>query len=191
MSHLFTRGADPGCGRHISHMVLDLPIEAQRTVEIFLHVIPFLPPELTVQVVANGLLSAEWRFSSSGSGMQWEASTRKLVLSPREFDGGILRLTFFVDRPLSPREAGLSSDERRLGFALPKFSLQHSLTPWCFCLFPDSHHTRIRMGITADEYRIVQPRFGQAALPCVDRQLAETCAWPHRPLLSLPILRPN
>ena len=66
-----------------------------------------------------------------------------------------------------------------------------SLTPWCFCLFPDTHHTRIRMGITADEYRIVQPRFGQAALPCVDRQLAETCAWPHRPLLSLPILRPN
>jgi hypothetical protein len=72
-------------------MVLDLPIEAQRTVEIFLHVIPFLPPtrpELTVQVVANGLLSAEWRFSSSGSGMQWEASTRKLVLSHREFNGG-------------------------------------------------------------------------------------------------------
>ena len=84
-------------------MVLDLPIEAQRTVEIFLHVIPFLPParpELTVQVVA---------------------STRKLVLPPREFDGGILRLTFLVDRPLSPREAGLSSDERRLGFALASF----------------------------------------------------------------------
>jgi hypothetical protein len=53
--------------------------------------------------------------------MQWEASTRKLVLSHREFDGGILRLTFLVVRPLSPREAGLSSDERRLGFALSSF----------------------------------------------------------------------
>jgi hypothetical protein len=41
---------------NISHMVFDLPIEAQRTVEIFLHVIPFLPParpELTVQVLAK------------------------------------------------------------------------------------------------------------------------------------------
>jgi hypothetical protein len=48
-------------------------------------------------------------------------STRKLVLSSSDLRGAPLHVTFLVDRAISPREASLSSDERRLGFALVSF----------------------------------------------------------------------
>jgi SAM-dependent methyltransferase len=109
---------------NISYLVLDLQAQAGRTIEIFFNVIPFLPParpQLTVQIVANGILSTGWRFSSSGARMEWKPSTRKIVLSPVQFNGRVLRLTFLIDQPLSPKEAGLTSDERRIGFALAGF----------------------------------------------------------------------
>jgi len=107
-----------------ARMLLAPQLEAGQTPEISFSVIPFLSPvrpKLNVQIMANGVLLAEWRFFSRKKDMNWTPISRKVVLPLTQFDGNYLELTFLIDRTLSGKEAGLNSDERRLGFVLDSF----------------------------------------------------------------------
>jgi hypothetical protein len=74
-------------------------------------------PTLRVDVKVNGRRRAVWTFSHPGD---FQFVERNVTITPDLLDNGLIHVQFEMPEVKSPRELGMSQDERRLGVGLAR-----------------------------------------------------------------------
>ena len=90
-----------------------------------IHLSAFLTGDHTnmeVQVAANGVALARWRFNLVHP-EEIDRSWREVLIPAEIASTGELHITLQIEHPIAPRQLGLSNDRRRLGIMLHELSL--------------------------------------------------------------------
>jgi hypothetical protein len=97
-----------------SSLLLSLPHSARSDLVMTFEAHAFTPPHdhRPVSLLINGQTLAHWDFDTS------EPVIRRRIKIPKERASDRLEITFINHRPLSPAEAGVSADTRKLSIAL-------------------------------------------------------------------------
>jgi len=111
----------------VAKILLDLSdISFAKGATIEFDTMPFLPSSLIMQrvrVSTNDSAIAEWIFSQDEMAQGWKAVPRSIRIEVKDFGlEGRVVLEFTIEKPVSPQEAGLSQDTRKLGFAITHFA---------------------------------------------------------------------
>jgi hypothetical protein len=103
----------------ILRLKLDPPYKA--SMELVVMALAFVShehPKESVAVVANGELIANWTFQDGQSWTEWRAQIPAEVVQ-----SNIIKLSFRISDPISPKNLGLSPDTRKLGIMVQQLRI--------------------------------------------------------------------